>query len=251
VAAEEREVDFVVCERARSAVSSVGKPGVAAPTVNVPKRDMRMHTSIKQAISCPLCGPQWWEAIANEWAGLQGKNCYKTVKLEEFMKPLLSFKVVFKVKFHADGTLDKFKVRLVVGGHKAIKGQHFYETFSPVLSIVVLRLILAIFPAYPHVVTTVADVAAYAQLALKLLDTSAGPWFYFGTPWVWACSACPCGIIRQVKSLSPASLGLYMLGTMDEGWRLQGYPGPVVQHVASDADDASGVHRRSMLCYMQ
>jgi hypothetical protein len=42
-----------------------------------------------------------------------------------------------------------------------------------------------------------------------------------------------------------------MLGTMEEGLRLQGYPGPVVQHVASDADDAGGVHRRSMLCYMQ
>jgi hypothetical protein len=74
------------------------------------------------------------------------------------MKPLLSFEAVYKVKFHADGTLDKFKVQLVVGGHKAIKGQHFDETFSPVLSIVVLRLILAIFAAYPHVVTTVADV---------------------------------------------------------------------------------------------
>jgi hypothetical protein len=46
-------------------------------------------------------------------------------------------------------------------------------------------------------------------------------------------------------------IGRYMLGTMDEGLRLQGYPGPVVQHVTSDADDAGGVHRRSMLCYMQ
>jgi hypothetical protein len=46
-------------------------------------------------------------------------------------------------------------------------------------------------------------------------------------------------------------IGRYMLGTMDKGQRLQGYPGPVVQHVALDADDAGGVHRRSMLCYMQ
>jgi hypothetical protein len=146
----------------------VGKPGVVAPTVSAPKRDMRMPTSIKQAISCPLYGPLWWEAIANEWAGLQGKNCYKTVNLEEFMKPLLSFKPVFKAKFHADGTLDKFKVRLVVGGYKTIKGHHFDETFSPVLSIVVLRLILAIFAAYPHVVTTVADVEqAYLNSVLN------------------------------------------------------------------------------------
>jgi hypothetical protein len=38
----------------------------------------------------------------------------------------------------------------------------------------------------------------------KLLDTSAGSWFYFGTPWIWACSARRCGIIWQVKG--PASL---------------------------------------------
>jgi hypothetical protein len=56
----------------------------------------------------------------------------------------------------------------MVGGRKAIKGQHFDETFSPVLSIVVLRLILAIFAAYPHVVTTVADVEqAYLNSVLN------------------------------------------------------------------------------------
>ena len=66
------------------------------------------------------------------------------------MKPLLNLKPVFKVKLNTDGTLDKFKVCMVVGGHKAIKGQHYEETFSPVLSIVILRLLLAIFAAYPH-----------------------------------------------------------------------------------------------------
>jgi hypothetical protein len=74
------------------------------------------------------------------------------------MKPLLNFKAVFKVNFQADGTLDKSKMRLVVGGHREIKGQYYDETISPVFSIVVLRLMVAIFAAYPHVVTTVADV---------------------------------------------------------------------------------------------
>jgi hypothetical protein len=157
---ERKECDFEVTGVALSAVSAVGKPGVAAPTVNAPPRDMRMPLSISEAINCPAYGVQWRKAIAAEWAGLEGKKCYETVKLEEFMKPLLNFKAIFKVKFNSDGSLDKFKVRLVVGGHKAIKGQHFDETFSPVtvLSIIILRLILAIFAAYPHVTTTVADV---------------------------------------------------------------------------------------------
>jgi hypothetical protein len=97
------------------------------------------------------------EAFATEIAGFDAKNVYTAVLQTADMRPL-SFQAIFKVKFHADGTLDKFKVRLVVGGHRAIKDVDFHETFSPVLSIIVLRLVLAIFAAYPHVITTVADV---------------------------------------------------------------------------------------------
>jgi hypothetical protein len=57
----------------------------------------------------------------------------------------------------------------VVGGHKAIKGQHFDETYSPVLSLVILRMILSIFAGWPHVITTVAD-AVQAYLNSKLLE---------------------------------------------------------------------------------
>jgi hypothetical protein len=37
---------------------------------------------------------QWKEAAEY---GPEGKNCCETVKLEEFMKPLLNFKAIFKV----------------------------------------------------------------------------------------------------------------------------------------------------------
>jgi hypothetical protein len=81
---------------------------------------------------------------------------------------------------------------------------------------------------------------------------------------LWAIVCCRPDLMHSIKNPSQyltdpgdmvvsalQRIGRYMLGTMDEGLRLQGYPGPVVQHVASDADDAGGVHRRSMLCYMQ
>ena len=102
--------------------------------------------------------PTVHNGVAKELTGFVNKGCLKVIKQEVFMKPLLSFKPVFKIKFNSDGTLDKFKVRFVVGGHRAVKGQHFDETFSPVLSIVILRMALAIFAAYPCVVTMVADV---------------------------------------------------------------------------------------------
>jgi hypothetical protein len=45
-------------------------------------------------------------------------------------------------------------------------------------------------------------------------------------------------------------IGRYLLGTMNEGLRLYGNKGEMQMQVASDADDAGGQHRRSMLCYM-
>jgi hypothetical protein len=161
----EREVSDV----AKSAISAIGKPGPQARTVVAPPRDMRMPRTIEEAVNCKAYGPQWSQAIADQIAGLASKNCYEAVEMKDFMKPILAFRSVFKVKFNADGTIDKFKCRLVVGGHNAIKGQHFDETYSPVLSLVILRLILSIFSGWPHVITTVAD-AVQASLNSKLLE---------------------------------------------------------------------------------
>ena len=45
-------------------------------------------------------------------------------------------------------------------------------------------------------------------------------------------------------------IGRYLLGTAKEGLRLHGSTGQVQFNMASDADDAGGVHRRSMLSYV-
>jgi uncharacterized protein YndB with AHSA1/START domain len=130
----EREVSDVT----KSTISAIGKPGPQAPTVVTPPRDMRMPRTIEEAVNCKAYGPQSSQTIADEIAYLDSKNCYEGVEMKDFMKSILALKPVFKVKFNTDGTIDKFKCRLVVGGHKAIKGQYFDETYSPVLSLVIL-----------------------------------------------------------------------------------------------------------------
>jgi hypothetical protein len=157
-------------EVAKSAITDAGKTSTPAPTAIAPSREMPMPRSFDEALNCRAYGPQWAEALAKELAGFEAQHCFETVKLEAYMKPLLSLKPIFKVKFHSDGSLDKFKVRLVVGGHKAIIGQHFEETYSgsPLLSLVILRLILAVFAEWPHVKTTVADaIQAYLNSDLE------------------------------------------------------------------------------------
>jgi hypothetical protein len=81
---------------------------------------------------------------------------------------------------------------------------------------------------------------------------------------LWATLCCRPDIMHCVKSPSQCMtdpgnmvvkaierIARYMLGTADEGLRLQGDANSVQLHVASDADDTGGMSRRSMLCHVQ
>ena len=51
---------------------------------------------------------------------------------------------MFKVKYHLDGSLDKFKARLVARGFSQVQGVDFNQTFVPTVKFDSLRLFLAI-----------------------------------------------------------------------------------------------------------
>nr|GEV29483.1 ribonuclease H-like domain-containing protein [Tanacetum cinerariifolium] len=51
---------------------------------------------------------------------------------------------LFKHKFHADGTLSRYKARLVANGSSQQLGVDFYETFSPVVKSATIRTILSL-----------------------------------------------------------------------------------------------------------
>jgi hypothetical protein len=62
---------------------------------------------------------------------------------------------VFRVKRNADGTIDRFKVRLVTKGFNQRPGLDYKETFSPVVKQVTIRSVLTIakgFNQRPHYV---------------------------------------------------------------------------------------------------
>ena len=42
-----------------------------------------------------------------------------------------------------DGSMDKYKVRLVAKGFKQLEGLEFFDTFSPVTRITSIRLLVA------------------------------------------------------------------------------------------------------------
>lgn len=51
---------------------------------------------------------------------------------------------MYKIKYNADGTIDKFKVWLVARGYNQKKGFDYQETFSPVVKMTTVRCVISI-----------------------------------------------------------------------------------------------------------
>ena len=58
-------------------------------------------------------------------------------------KPL-GYKWIFKKKMKANGSIDKYKVRLVIKGYKQREGLDYFDTYSPVTRISSIRMLIAI-----------------------------------------------------------------------------------------------------------
>ena len=58
-------------------------------------------------------------------------------------KPLGS-KWIFKRKMKPDGTIDKYKARLVVKGYRQKEGLNYFDTYSPVTRITSIRMLIAL-----------------------------------------------------------------------------------------------------------
>ena len=102
--------------------------------------------SFKEAVSGPEA-PLWKEAINSEVESILHNHTWEMVDLPPGCKPL-GYKWIFKKKMKADGSIDKYKARLVIKGYRQKEGLDYFDTYSPVTRITSIRMLIAIAALY-------------------------------------------------------------------------------------------------------
>ncbi|KAJ0868636.1 putative RNA-directed DNA polymerase [Helianthus annuus] len=86
---------------------------------------------------------EWKAAMEEEIAALERHQTWSLTELPHDKKPI-GLKWVFKLKFNADGKIQKHKARIVAKGYAQKSGIDYEETFSPVARFETIRLVLAL-----------------------------------------------------------------------------------------------------------
>ncbi|GKA59246.1 ribonuclease H-like domain-containing protein [Tanacetum coccineum] len=108
---------------------------------------LSLHTSplspIPKSPFLALKDPNWSNAMHDEYNALVKNGTWILVPRPSNVNLVRSM-WLFKHKFHADGTLSRYKARLVANGSSQQLGVDFDETFSPVVKPATIRTVLSL-----------------------------------------------------------------------------------------------------------
>ena len=81
--------------------------------------------------------------MSSELTALMRHNTWQLVPLPNDCN-IVGCKWVFQIKRHADGSVDRFKIRLVAKGFNQRLGLDYKETFNPIVKLVTIRTVLTL-----------------------------------------------------------------------------------------------------------
>ena len=86
---------------------------------------------------------KWKEAMDIEMESLKANDVYDLVELPKDKK-VIGSKWIFKRKINADGSVERYKARLVAQGFSQTHGRDYDETFCPVIRFESIRSVIAV-----------------------------------------------------------------------------------------------------------
>nr|QBH67611.1 putative Ty1-copia subclass retrotransposon protein [Ustilago esculenta] len=109
---------------------------------------------------CQPDWPKWQEAIQKELNSHQENNTWTVVNAPNNAN-IIGCRWVFKVKRKGDGTINKYKARLVAQGYTQVHGINYKETFTPVVKMATLRMLMIMSLQYDMKIYQLNVVTAY------------------------------------------------------------------------------------------
>ncbi|KAK9097387.1 hypothetical protein Sjap_022884 [Stephania japonica] len=118
----------------------------------VPRYDLRDHSTINPPARFGLVAhdvhkpdtyrevmevPEWQLAMTKELAALERTGTWEVVPLPEHVP--ITYKLVVKVKTRSNGSIERYKARLVAQGFQQEHGRDYDETFAPVAHMTTVR----------------------------------------------------------------------------------------------------------------
>eukprot|EP00873_Tetraselmis_striata_P018760 jgi/Tetstr1/439024/TSEL_027516.t1 len=135
-------------------------PGQYPPASRIPVPD-----TIKQALAGKY-HKEWRASIVSELRSLRARNTFAYARLP-VGRHAIGNKWVFKVKANSDGSVNRFKARLVAQGFSQQAGVDYHATFSPVVKLSTLRTCLAVAAARGMHIHQIDIETAFLNASLK------------------------------------------------------------------------------------
>ncbi|GJY91534.1 retrovirus-related pol polyprotein from transposon TNT 1-94 [Tanacetum coccineum] len=86
---------------------------------------------------------KWVEAMQKELQALKANKTWELILLPHDKVPI-GCKWVYRIKFHADDSIERYKARLVAKGFTQKERIDYKETFAPVAKMVSVKALLAV-----------------------------------------------------------------------------------------------------------
>ena len=126
---------------------------------------VRVPRGYEQAMKSPQA-KEWLDAIKVEYDCLVKNGTWEVVDRPANV-PVVGCRWVFDLKFNEDGSIKRYKARLVAQGFSQTQGVDYFETFAPVASAVSVRLLLALATIHDWDVRQLDIETAYLNAPVK------------------------------------------------------------------------------------